>query len=168
MFANVDWSKTRAYAIGLNGIYLNLRGREKNGILNPGPEAAETVNEIRRRLLALRDPVNGNAVASAVYRRRTSTAERRLHRPRIWLWDGRQDTAPRGKARSASISSEMIEDNYDEWRADHCIAADLVPGVLFSNRAVRLPDPRLEDLTTTLLAEFGTRPEPGMKGRTIF
>jgi hypothetical protein len=62
----------------------------------------------------------------------------------------------------------MIEDNYDEWRADHCIAADLVPGVLLSNRAVRLADPRLADLTTTLLAEFGLAPEPGMKGRTIF
>jgi hypothetical protein len=67
-----------------------------------------------------------------------------------------------------SISREMIEDNYDEWRADHCIAADLVPGVLFSNRAVRLQNPRLEDLTTTLLAEFGVQPEAGMKGKTIF
>ena len=102
MFANVDWSKTRAYAIGLNGIYLNLRGREKNGILNPGPETAETVNDIRLRLLALRDPVNGNTVASAVTGERTSTAEWRLHRPRTSSWDGRQDTAPRGTARSAA------------------------------------------------------------------
>jgi hypothetical protein len=50
----------------LNGVYLNLRGREKTVILNPGPEAAETVNEIQRRLLGLLDAANGNTVAGAV------------------------------------------------------------------------------------------------------
>jgi hypothetical protein len=66
------------------------------------------------------------------------------------------------------VSSEIIEDNFDEWRGDHCIAAGLVPGVLFSNRSVHSANPRLEDLTTTLLAEFGLPPQPGMKGKNIF
>lgn len=168
MFANVDWSKTRAYAIGLNGIYLNLRGREKNGILNPGPEAVETANEIRDRLLALRDPANGQAAASAVYRREdVYSGEAAASSPDLVVgWSAGYRTS--WESALGSISAEMIEDNYDEWRADHCIAADLVPGVLLSNRAVRLADPRLADLTTTLLAEFGLAPEPGMKGRTIF
>ena len=168
MFSNVDWSRTRAYAMGLNAIYLNLRNREKNGILNPGPEADETVNEIQRRLLALRDPANGKAVAGAVYRRAdVYSGEALASAPDLIVgWAAGYRTS--WQSALGGISSETIEDNYDEWRADHCIAADLVPGVLFSNRAVRLPNPRLEDLTTTLLAEFGLSPEPGMKGKTIF
>ena len=38
-FQGVDWKTTRAYALGLGGIYLNLRGREPEGIVEPGDEA---------------------------------------------------------------------------------------------------------------------------------
>ncbi len=168
MFAHVDWSRTRAYAIGLNGIYLNLRNREKNGILPPGPEAAATADEIRRGLLALRDPVNGKAVAAAVYLARdVYHGAAMASAPDLVVgWAAGYRTS--WQSALGAIARDVIEDNFDEWRADHCIAAGLVPGVLFSNRAVHLPDPRLEDITTTLLAEFGIAPAPGMTGRNIF
>jgi predicted AlkP superfamily phosphohydrolase/phosphomutase len=168
MFSNVDWSRTRAYAAGLNAIYLNLRNREKSGILNPGAEAAQTEDEIRRRLLAFRDPANGRVVAASVYpRAEVYSGEALASAPDLVVgWAAGYRTS--WQSALGEISGDMVEDNYDEWRGDHCIAADLVPGVLFSTRAVRLPNPRLEDLTTTLLAEFGIQPEPGMKGRAIF
>jgi predicted AlkP superfamily phosphohydrolase/phosphomutase len=168
ILSNVDWSKTRAYAVGLNAIYLNLRNREKNGIVNPGAEATETVDEIRLRLLALHDPANGNAAAAAVYRRAdVYSGEAMASAPDLVVgWSAGYRTS--WQSALGEISSETIEDNYDEWRGDHCIASDLVPGVVFSNRVIRLPNPRLEDLTTTLLAEFGIQSEPGMKGRSIF
>ncbi len=168
VFSHIDWSRTRAYAVGLNGIYLNLRNREKNGIVNPGEEATDTVNEIRRKLLALRDGANGKALARAVYRARdVYSGEALPSAPDLVVgWSAGYRTS--WESALAAISSEMIVDNFDEWRGDHCIAADLVPGVLFSSRAVRLPNPRLEDLTTTLLAEFGLKPGPGMTGRDLF
>ena len=52
----IEWSKTRAYAVGLAGIYLNLRGREARGIVSSGEEAARLKSEIRERLQGLRDP----------------------------------------------------------------------------------------------------------------
>jgi hypothetical protein len=66
------------------------------------------------------------------------------------------------------VPQETIQDNNDPWQGDHCIAAELVPGVLLSNRKSRLPDPGLADVTVTLLHEFGVRPEAEMRGRPIF
>ena len=34
LFLNVDWSQTSAYAVGLQGLYVNLKGREINGIIS--------------------------------------------------------------------------------------------------------------------------------------
>ena len=55
-FANVDWSHTRAYGLGLNGLYLNLKGREREGIVEPGAAADALLKEIKEKLLAVRDP----------------------------------------------------------------------------------------------------------------
>src|SRR6185369_1239534 len=54
-FANVDWSRTRAYGLGLNGLYINLRGRERQGIVEPGAQADALLKEIKHKLLAVRD-----------------------------------------------------------------------------------------------------------------
>ncbi len=52
---DVDWSRTRAYCVGLGGMYLNLRGREQDGIVAPGAEAAALKAEIVGKLNGLRD-----------------------------------------------------------------------------------------------------------------
>jgi len=168
MFSHVDWGRTRAYAVGLNGIYLNLRSREKDGIVDIGAEAARVIEEIQRRLLKFRDPDTGRAVAAAVYRSgEVYQGMAMAAAPDLMVgWAAGYRTS--WQSALGAISEETIEDNFDEWRGDHCIAADLVPGVLFSNRMVRLANPRLEDLTTTLLAEFGLKAEPGMTGKVIF
>ena len=67
-----------------------------------------------------------------------------------------------------AVPPAVIEDNRDEWRGDHCIAAELVPGVFLSNRKSRIGDLWLGDVTVTLLHEFGVRPAEGMRGRAIF
>src|ERR1700691_328060 len=50
-FSDVDWSRTRAYGLGLNGLYLNLRGRERDGIVEPGAQADALLQGIRTELL---------------------------------------------------------------------------------------------------------------------
>ncbi len=67
-FANVDWSHTRAYGLGLNGLYLNLKGREREGIVEPGAVADALLNEIKEKLLAVRDPQNNQAAITRVDR----------------------------------------------------------------------------------------------------
>ncbi len=59
-------------------------------------------------------------------------------------------------------------DNTGKWSGDHCIAADLVPGILVTNRKVRNPDPKLYDLTVSILSEFGIEKPEDMIGTPIF
>ena len=66
MFANVDWSRTQVYALGLNGLYLNLAGREKNGILHRGPESEAVMSKLSEELLLFRDPADGRQVVEVV------------------------------------------------------------------------------------------------------
>jgi len=167
LFTHVDWTKTQAYALGLNGLYINLYGRERNGIV--GPEEKDAVmKKLKERLLTFKDPDSSKPVIDTVY----TTNERVL--------PGAFEQAPdlivgyhasfRASWQTAlgGIPKKTVEYNTEAWIGDHCIAAHIVPGVLLSNRQSRVADPKLADLTVTLLAEFGTAPGQGMKGRPIY
>ena len=166
-FAHVDWSRTRAYAMGLNGLYVNLRGREDGGIVADGAARDELLGELSQKLLAVRDPLNGMPVVSAVY------DPRRVFRGRSLAFapDLIVGYAPgfRGSWQTAlgAAPEAVIEDNQDAWIGDHCIDPAAVPGSLLANRAIGLTDPALADVTVTILREFGISPPPEMRGRAV-
>ncbi|MBM4049017.1 MAG: hypothetical protein FJ279_28290, partial [Planctomycetes bacterium] len=72
----VDWSRTRAFKpqAMYNNLFLNVRGREPGGIVNPGPEYEALRTELIELLRAYRDPQNGRRVFSAVMRREDAAA----------------------------------------------------------------------------------------------
>lgn len=158
-FSRVDWSRTQAYALGLNGLYLNLAGRDKQGIVPPGAESQALLKKISADLLAFRD--NGKTVVESVFA------------------PPRSDVAPDlivGYARGYRVSwqtalgaapESLAEDNKDAWIADHCINPADVPGVLFSTRKLTAEDPGLKDVTVSILHLFGVSPSPGMSGRNV-
>jgi predicted AlkP superfamily phosphohydrolase/phosphomutase len=167
MFAHVDWSRTKAYSVGLNALYVNQLDRERYGVVAPGEETEAVLKNIRDGLLAFRDPKNGNpVVASAPSPHETDPAI--------------SDTAPdliigyypgyRSSWQTAlgGVPKDLIDDNTDEWRGDHCIAPQFVPGVLLSNRKSKIADPHLYDLTVTMLSEFGISKPSEMIGRPIY
>jgi predicted AlkP superfamily phosphohydrolase/phosphomutase len=161
MFANVDWSKTQAYALGLNGLYLNILGREKNGILQRGAESEAVIRKLSEQLAQFRDPANGAQVVGVL-----SPTHAELG-PDMIVGYGR---TYRGSWQTAlgAVPSSVLDDNTDAWIGDHCINPEDVPGVLLSNRALRAGNPGLKDLTVTILELFGARPEAGMSGRSVF
>lgn len=157
-FARVDWSRTQAYAVGLNGLYLNLAGREKQGVVTQG-ESQALLKRITADLLAFRD--NGKtAVESAYAPPRSDTA------PDLIVGYARGYRGSWQTALGAAPES-LVEDNQDAWIGDHCINPADVPGVLFSNRKLTAEDPRLKDVTVTILHLFGISPAPGMTGRNV-
>ena len=160
-FANVDWSKTQAYALGLNGIYLNVAGREKNGILQPGADGQAVLERLSRELVAFHDPVTGRQVVE------TASASHTALGPDLIAGYSR---GYRGSWQTAlgGVPPTVIEDNTDAWIGDHCINADDVPGVLFSNRPIRAGSPGLKDVTVTILTLFGAEPGTGMTGKPVF
>jgi predicted AlkP superfamily phosphohydrolase/phosphomutase len=161
-FAGVDWSRTRAYAAGLNGLYLNRAGREPNGIVD-SRAADALIQDIRARLLSLRDPENGSQVVMSA-----DVPSRRLaHAPDLLVGYAAPYRAS-WKTALGEVPEAVFEQSLDEWKGDHCVAARLVPGVLLVNAQARVPHPALADVTTTILRFFGVSPSPDMTGRELF
>jgi predicted AlkP superfamily phosphohydrolase/phosphomutase len=159
--ANVDWSKTQAYALGLNALYLNIAGRERNGIVNPGQESNAILRKIGEELIEFRDPANLRQVVEAVATPHAESA------PDMIVGYGRGYRASWQTALGA-VPEAVLEDNTDAWIGDHCINAADVPGVLLSNRRIPIENPELKDLTVTLLSLFGAPAGQGMNGRVLF
>ena len=162
--ADVDWGRTKAYAMGLNALYVNLAGRERHGIVQPGAERDKLVADLVRRLGAFRDPATGQAVIADVSSPGKSASR---FAPDLIVgyappYRASWETAMGG------VPGTVIEPNRDAWIGDHCMAAASVPGVLLGTRRPRLTDPGLKDLPVTILKEFGIAPPPPMTGRAIY
>ncbi|MFZ0802145.1 MAG: alkaline phosphatase family protein [Terriglobales bacterium] len=167
-WANVDWSQTRAYGLGLNGLYVNLRGREREGIVEPGAAANALIRELKEQLLGVRDPQGGLAVitrvdvASEVYQGPYSRSG-----PDLLVGYNRGYRAG-WKTILGAFPAEILEDNLNPWSGDHCMDSTLVPGVLLSNREIKAETPALTDIAPTILAEFGIAKSKDMIGQSVF
>src|ERR1700722_10257903 len=156
----IDWSRTQAYAMGLNALYVNLAGRERFGIVQPGRDRDGVIRRLRERLLALRDPKNGAAIVEVV-------SDTNAPSPDLIVGYARGYRAS-WQTGIGGFSKGILEDNIDAWTADHCINAADVPGVLFTTRKIRVRDPALKDLPVSLLALFGLKPATEMTGRSVY
>ncbi len=166
-FKDVDWSRTRAYGLGLNGLYLNLSGREKQGIVHPGAEADALLAELVRELLAVRDPTSPMPVITRVDRATEVYSGPFVPQaPELLIGYNRGYRAGWGTV-LGGISAEVFEDNLDPWSGDHCMDYTLVPGVILSNRKLAATAPSLTDIAPTILAEFGVAKPPQMKGASV-
>ena len=154
LFAHVDWSRTQAYALGLNGLYLNLRGRERQGIVEQGEPAARLLRVISRRLLDYRDPQSGRQAVSDMYSPRELFHGGALAFAPDLIVGYSPDYRCSWQSALGGIPAETIEDNRDAWIGDHCIAARHVPGVLLTQHPLRLANPQLAGLTLAILHEF--------------
>lgn len=135
--------RRKAYALGLNGLYLNDKS---------------AADEIRRQLLEL------PAIASVTPTH--PSPENRDIAPDLIVgyragyrasWETALGEAPPG----------VIVDNDDAWIADHCIDPAEVPAVLFATVPIRAAQPSLKDLPVSLLALYGVAPPSQMKGHNI-
>ncbi|MFH1463581.1 MAG: alkaline phosphatase family protein, partial [Pseudomonadota bacterium] len=166
-FANVDWSRTRAYAMGLTGLFINLEGREGQGIVKPGEEYSTLVDDICAALLALRDPLDDKpAVRSAKAAMKFYTGPYRLEAPDILVgWDGGYRHS--WECATGTTTEATFTDNVKAWSGDHCVDPTVVPGVIFSNRPLATDTPRLLDMAPTILTAFGQQIPKYMLGASV-
>lgn len=165
-FNYVDWKKTKAYALGINGIYINLRGREKNGSVN-----YENVQQIKDSITAKLEQVEdqergGKRVVQKVY-----------DSSKIYSGDY-TNIAPDllvGYAGGYRISDEsvlgkfpkgIIGNRTDPWSSDHCMDPSVVPGILLSNKNCK-DKAAIWDLAPTILDRFGIATPLNMDGKPI-
>ena len=165
--SGIDWSRTRAFAIGLTGIFLNIKGKYGQGIVDPGSEAEQLREEIAQRLGEVIDPLTGKKgikrvyIAPKVYR-----GPYKDHAPDLIVgydrgyrvsWD----------AAIGRTSREVFHANTKAWSGDHCVDPSIVPGVLFCNRKIEADSPRLLDIGPTVLEMFGVKVPEHMDGKAL-
>jgi predicted AlkP superfamily phosphohydrolase/phosphomutase len=167
-FNGVDWEKTKAYAFGLAGIYLNVKGREKSGIVDPG----EGYNQLKKQLIdelsGLIDPQTGAVAITEMFDNRkiykgpyTDSGPDLISGYNIGYrisWNGA----------TGVVNDEVFEDNTKSWSGDHCMDPRLLPGVIFANKKIIASKPGLVDLAPTVLDLFGVNKPGYMEGRSIF
>ena len=166
--ANVDWTQTRAYGLGLNGLYLNWRGRESNGIVEPGTAADSLIAEIRAKLLAVQDPKSKQPVITRVDLASEAYAGPYAREGPDLIVGYNRGYRAGWQTILGAFPPEELEDNTNPWSGDHCMDYTLVPGVLLSNRKMAAEAPALTDIAPTILAEFGIAKTKGMIGQSVF
>ena len=166
-FHGVDWSRTKAYALGLGGIYLNRRQREGSGILS-AEDADQAAAAIQAALPGLEDAVTGARPVRGVKRKEElySGAYAADAPDLLTLFErGYRASWTTGLG---GIGSGILEDNTRRWGGDHIVDPTLVPGVLFMNRPFRSATPRLLDMAPTILGALGVPRGSAMEGVDLF
>jgi predicted AlkP superfamily phosphohydrolase/phosphomutase len=155
LFGNVNWARTQAYALGLNGIYLNLRGRDANGSV-PLSDRDELIADISNGLLSYADPVTGRPAVTKVYPRDEVFHDGGYLEIGPDLIVGfAEGTRSSNESALGEFSDEIIVDNERPWSGDHLMDHEAVPGVLFSSKPLGREVTSLQNLAAALLAEFG-------------
>jgi predicted AlkP superfamily phosphohydrolase/phosphomutase len=157
LFAQVDWSRTRAYALGLNGIYLNEKGREAQGIV-----AANAITPLKAEIAAKLSELHDGDVAvvteafdaAAIY-----SGPHTGDAPDLVV-----GYAPGYRASwqttLGAVPTALIEDNLQPWSGDHCIDPAAVPGVLFTSFALDAPVTGIGDLAPMILRRLPAPAKP--------
>ena len=166
---NVDWTKTRAYAMGIGQIYFNLRGRESQGIVSPGAEAAQLADELSAKLLTMTDPDDGTPIVRAVYKRDDIYKGEYLQNAaelQVGMNDGYRVS---WQTTLGGSPAGIVYPNARKWSADHGgYDFAITAGVLISNRPSATAAPRIIDVAPTVLKYFGVTIPGDIDGKPIF
>lgn len=169
-FQDIDWSRTRAYAFGLGGLYLNLAGREGQGIVSPGPACEALKRELADKLRALRDPQSGAPAVHAVYDGAATYLGPYVENGPDLLVGFANGYRASWECAVGRSTGEIFQDNTKHWQADHIVDHNLVPGVLFCNRPLTPHPsrrPHIVDIAPTVLSLFGIDKPPHMDGESL-
>ena len=165
-FEGIDWTRTRAYTFGLSGLYLNLKGREAQGIVAM-EEAADLRSELRQLLGNLRDDADGEVGIQAVYDSTRIYSGPYLDAAPDLIVGYAAGYRASWSAAVGKVTKSVFEDNHKCWSGDHCVDPNVVPGVLFTNQKWRANNPGIEDMAPTILRLFGVDPPAWMEGNAL-
>ncbi|MDP2915779.1 MAG: alkaline phosphatase family protein, partial [Candidatus Aminicenantes bacterium] len=166
-FKDVDWRRTKAYALGLGGIYINQKGREAEGIVAAASESKALRAELKKKLEGLIDDEAGGTAIRRIYDiDEIYSGPYKDNAPDLIIgyspgwrasWDGV----------TGIVSDKVFEDNTKAWSGDHCIDPASVPGVLFSDLDLKAQSPSIMDMAPTVLQLFGLEAPAHMDGRSL-
>ncbi|UCC38454.1 MAG: alkaline phosphatase family protein [Candidatus Aminicenantes bacterium] len=166
-FKDVDWEKSKAYALGLGGIYINQKEREAKGLINPGEESKSLKQEIIQKLNGLRDEEESKVAINKVFDRdELPSGPYKENCPDLIVgyndgyrisWD----------SVTGKVNNIVFEDNRKAWSGDHCIDPRIVPGIFLCNQKINTETPSITDIAPTALELFGLQPPSHMDGHAL-
>jgi len=167
-FEGIDWQKTKAYSLGLAGIFINRKGRESLGTVEQGGEVNRLKYELISKLTGIVDQEKGEVAIRNI-----------MDTEGMFKGPYRQDavdllvgynTGYRNSWACATgrVSENVFEDNTRPWSGDHCVDPELVPGIFFSNREINRSNPNIRDIAPTVLQVFGVNIPGYIQGTPLF
>jgi predicted AlkP superfamily phosphohydrolase/phosphomutase len=163
-FKDVDWEKTKAYGLGLGGVYLNIKDREAQGTVSPGEEAKALKNDIIAKLNGLKDEENGQTAINTVFDRDDLPPGPYKENCPDLIVGYNEGYRVSWDSVTGKVDSTLFEDNTKAWSGDHCIDPRIVPGIIFSNRKINTNSPAIIDIAPTALNLFGMEAPKHMDG----
>lgn len=166
-FKNVDWSKTKAYALGLGGIYINQKGRESQGIVNAGEETQALKAELKEKLNGLKDEDHGVAAINKLFDRDEIPPGPYKGNCPDFIVGYSEGYRASWDSVTGVVNDTIFEDNTKAWSGDHCIDPRVVPGVIFSTAKINTDTPAIIDIAPTALELFGVDIPDHMDGHSL-
>ncbi len=168
IFPFVDWSKTKAFSLGLGGIYINLKGREPEGSVEP-EEYEKVKEEIKRKLEAFVDPVTGERPVFRVYRR--EDIYREFDREIVPDLRAATNYGYRISWQSTlgGMNEEVVQDNDKNWSADHCtMEPSQINGIFFCNKKIKKEEVNILDFYRSICKLYSLPVPEKIQGESVF
>jgi predicted AlkP superfamily phosphohydrolase/phosphomutase len=166
LFKYVDWEKTQAYSVGFTSIYINLKGREGKGIVEPS-EKEELIDEIVTKLKSLKDDERDKNAMINVYKSSKIYAGEYVEQAPDIIVGFSPGYRMGWQNAVGGVTPSVFSDNTKHWRGDHLIDPSVVPGVLFSNLIIKKPKPHQMDIAPTVLELSGLQVPKEMDGESL-
>jgi predicted AlkP superfamily phosphohydrolase/phosphomutase len=161
-----DWGNTKAYAIGLNGLYLNMKGRESEGIVTQG-ERRKLLEEIKAKLELLTDPENGKKVVTEAFISEDKFSKDFIVRAPDIIVGFNKGYRTSGESAIGGMNPKVVDNNMDWWAGDHCMNPLHVPATFISNFKINKKFPHITDVAPTILDHFGIKNPATMSGKSL-
>ena len=166
LFRYVDWKNTYAYALGFGSIYLNLKGREKYGIVSTGDHARSVMQNISDKLMKFSDPKDGRLTVKKVYMSSMIYAGSQMDKSPDLVVGFNEGYRASWQTALGGSPAGIIEDNTAKWSGDHIMDPSIVPGFLLTNFKTGHDNPSIIDIAPTVLSCFGMT-SPDMDGKAL-
>ncbi|HLP60127.1 MAG TPA: alkaline phosphatase family protein [Candidatus Deferrimicrobium sp.] len=166
LFDYVDWGNTKAYGLGLNGLYLNLAGREGEGSVKP-QEKRKLLEEIKAKLEQFKDPKNGVQVVTEAFISEDHYSKDFLDRAPDIIVGCNSGYRISGASALGTLNPQPVTDNMDWWSGDHCMNPRHVPASFIANFKINKQMPHIMDIAPTILKCFGIENPPTMRGKSL-
>jgi predicted AlkP superfamily phosphohydrolase/phosphomutase len=169
LLRDVDWSRTRAYCLGLAGMFINVKGREAQGIVAPGDETQKLKAKLMAKLKGLVDREKAGTVGvTELFDTAVIYDGPYIENAPDFIIGFNEGYRTSWDCANGIVAGEVFDDNLKAWSGDHGIDPRLVPGIFFCNRKIDAKDPSILDLAPTVLTLFGIQPPKQMEGKPLF